>query len=141
MRLLMITVVLGCGSSGPADVNLPELLIRTDKPAYSKSVDSGVRVTLVNHGQSWIYAPMGEYVHIEQWSENGWINRGPWFVVDGTGNLQVAPGDSLIPLPMDLDYVSRAGTYRYIFYIGLDPFGRHLVPESERVSNEFRVTW
>ena len=139
--VIALTTTIGCGSAGPNQDSLADLLIRTDKPAYSKSLDSGVRITLVNQGAFQVYAPMGEYVHIEQWSENGWINRGPWFFVDGIGSLQVPPGDSLIPLPMNLDYIDRAGTYRFIFQLAFDPHGRRLIPGDERVSNEFQVTW
>jgi hypothetical protein len=42
---------------------------------------------------------------------------------------------------MDFDYVNnRAGLYRFVFVVALDPDGRHLLPEIERVSPPFELT-
>jgi hypothetical protein len=65
----------------------------------------------------------------------------PWFVVDGaTLSFPVVPGDSLVALPMDFDYVGRRpGIYRFLFEVALDPHGRRLVPEQDRVSKPFEL--
>ena len=141
--LLALTAIGGCGSTGPSGLGLPALRITTDKPIYSLSVDAEARVTLINQGSVHIYAPMNEYVYVEQWSDNGWINRRPWFAIDGsTPSLPVAPGDSLTAPPMSFDYVNRrAGTYRFVFEVALDQLGHRLVPEEQRVSQPFEVTW
>jgi hypothetical protein len=141
--LLAVTALAGCGSTDPSDLGAPALLVKTDKLVYSLSVDVEAHVTLINHGSVRIYAPMNEYVYVEQWSDNGWINRSPWFVVDGIGpSFPVAPGDSLTSPPMSFAYVNRrAGTYRFVFEVALDRLGRHLVPEEQRVSEPFMVTW
>jgi hypothetical protein len=128
-----------CGSTEPS---VAALLVRTDKPVYSLAVDRAATPTLVNQGSRQIYAPMNEYVYVERWSGNGWIDRSPWFVVDGLGvSFPIAPGDSLVALPMDFGYVSnRVGRYRFVFEVALDPKGHRLVPEDERVSEAFEVT-
>jgi hypothetical protein len=141
--LLVVTALAGCDSTEPSELDAPALLVQTDKPVYSLSVDVEARVTLINQGSVRIYAPMNEYVYVEQWSDNGWINRTPWFVIDGIGpSFPVAPGDSLTSPPMSFNYVNRrAGTYRFVFNVALDRLGRHLVPEQQRVSEPFMVTW
>lgn len=139
----LLTGLLGCGSSEPSDLQLAQLLIRTDKPVYSLAQDRAAQPTLVNQGTVPIYAPMNEYVYVEQWTGEEWINRTSWFVVDGDGtSFPIAPGDSLAALPMDFAYVNnRAGIYRFVFEVALDPNGRHLVPEADRVSQPFELTW
>lgn len=141
--LLALLPLSGCSSTGPSALTAPKVLIATDKSVYSLSVDVEARVTLINQGPLPIYAPMNEYVYVEQRSDNGWINRSPWFVVDGLGpSFPVAPGDSLTSPPMSFGYVNRrAGTYRFVFEVALDRFGRQLVPEEQRVSAPFEVTW
>jgi hypothetical protein len=106
-------------------------------------VDEAAQPTLVNLGTVPIYAPMNEYVYVERWSGENWIDRIPWFVVDGNGaSFPIAPGDSLAALPMDFDYINNlAGIYRFVFEVALDPNGRHLVPEADRVSQPFEITW
>jgi hypothetical protein len=144
LRLLSATIALaGCGSSEPSDLQVADLLVRTDKPSYSLELDQAAQPTLVNQGTVSIYAPMNEYVYVEQWTGYEWINRTPWFTVDGIGvSFPVAPGDSLSALPMDFGYVNnRAGIYRFVFEVALDPHGRHLVPEAERASQAFELTW
>ena len=133
---------LGCESTGAVDLRGAELLVRSDKPSYSLAVDHAARPTLINQGPAPIYAPMNEYVYVEQWSENGWINRTAWFAVDGsTPTLTIAPGDSLTAPAMDFSYVDgRAGTYRFIFEVAYDPHGRHLVAEEDRASEPFQLT-
>jgi hypothetical protein len=140
---LALTGIVGCEPVEPNGDGVAELLVRTDKPAYSLAVDRAATATLFNQGRSPIYAPMNEYVYVEQWSENGWINRSPWFVIDGTEvSFPIAPGDSLVALPMNFGYVNnRAGVYRFVFEVALDPFGRRLVPEDQRVSEPFEVSW
>ena len=137
-----ILAVIGCGTTSPDELGIPDLLVRTDKPAYSLAVDRVARPTLINQGSISIYAPMNEYVYVEQRSGDQWINRTPWFAVDGSGvSFAIAPGDSLAALPMDFDYVNnRAGVYRFVFVVALDPDGRHLLPETERVSRPFELT-
>lgn len=141
--LLALTAITGCGSTGPSALGSPDLLVKTDKSVYSLAVDVEARVTLINRGPAHIYAPMNEYVFVEQWSDNGWINRTPWFAIDGsTPSFPVAPGDSLTSPPMSFGYVNRmAGTYRFVFAVTVDRFGRQLIPEEQRVSESFEVTW
>jgi len=139
----LLTGLVGCGSNGPSDLPVADLLIRTDKPVYSLAQDQAAQPTLVNQGTVPIYAPMNEYVYVEQWSGEDWINRIPWFVVDGHGpSFPIAAGDSLAAPPMDFEYVNnRAGIYRFVFEVALDPSGRHLVPEADRASQPFELTW
>lgn len=141
--LLLVTALSGCSSTGPSALGAPKLLVKTDKSTYSLSLDLEAQVTLINQGPVQIYAPMNEYVYVEQWSDNRWINRRPWFAIDGsTPSFPVAPGDSLTSPPMSFGYVNRtAGTYRFIFEVALDQFGRRLIPEEQRVSQPFEVTW
>jgi hypothetical protein len=122
--LLALTATAGCGSTDPSGLGVADLLVKTDKSVYSLSVDAEARV-------------------IEQWSENGWINRSPWFTVDGADvSFPVAPGDSLTSPPMSFWYVNRrAGTYRFVFEVALDRVGSHLIPEEQRASQPFEVTW
>jgi hypothetical protein len=136
-----IAAAAGCGSSGPGDLDVPGLLVRTDKRVYSLAVDREARITLVNQGPVTIYAPMNEYVYVEQWDGDEWINRRPWFAVDGVGiSFPVVPGDSLAEA-MDFRYVNnQAGTYRFLFEVALDPRGRRLVPEADRASEPFELT-
>jgi hypothetical protein len=137
-----IFALAACGTTGPGNIGVAELLVRTDKPAYSLAVDRAATATLFNQGPVSIYAPMNEYVYVERWSGNGWIDRTPWFAVDGTGlSFPIGPGDSLAALPMDFGYVNnRAGVYRFVFEVALDPNGRQLLPESQRVSQPFELT-
>jgi hypothetical protein len=139
----LLTGLAGCSSGGPSDLPVADLLVRTDKRVYSLPADQAAQPTLVNQGTVPIYAPMNEYVYVERWSGQDWINRMPWFVVDGHGpTFPIAPGDSLAALPMDFEYVNnRAGIYRFVFEVALDPNGRHLVPEADRVSQPFEITW
>jgi hypothetical protein len=133
---------LGCGSTETNELGVADLLVRIEKPVYSKSADDAVRSALINQGSERIYALLGEYVYIEQWSDGGWLYQGPWFVIDGIGtSIPVSPGDSLVPLPMSLEYVSQAGVYRFVFQVSLDSLGRQPFPEAARVSEPFEVTW
>src|ERR671916_784669 len=100
--LLAVATLTGCGSTSPSALTTPDVVVKTDKSVYSLSEDVEARVTLVNQGPLQIYAPMNEYVAVEQWSDNGWINRQPWFFVDGFGpTISVAPGDTLGSPPMN----------------------------------------
>jgi hypothetical protein len=140
--LLALTAVSGCGSTDPSALTTPELLVETDKSGYSFSADADVQVTLINQGPLPIYAPMDQYVFVEQWSDNGWINRSGWFFIDGFGpTFSIAPGDTLLSPSMSLQYLNRAGTYRFIFAVTVDRLGRQLIPEEQRVSEPFTVTW
>jgi len=140
--LLVLTAMAACGSTEPGDLGAARLLVRTDKPVYSLSVDRGANVMLINQSSVHIYAPMNEYVYVERRSDFGWINRTPWFAIDGIGvSFPIAPGDSLTAPAMDFGYVNnRAGVYRFVFDVALDRLGRHLVPEDQRVSQAFEVT-
>jgi hypothetical protein len=140
--LFGIFALAGCGSGEPSDLEAPDLLVRTDKAVYSLALDRAARATLVNQGALPIYAPMNEYVYVEHWNGKHWINRTPWFAVDGIGrSFAVAAGDSLAAMPMDFDYVNnRPGIYRFIFEVALDPQGHHLLPEAERASEPFELT-
>ncbi len=84
---------------------------------------------------------MNEFVYVERFSDGEWGNRHAWFSVDGVGiSFPVAPGDSLVALPMDFAYVAeRPGIYRFVFEVALDPKGHRLVPEPERVSDPFEL--
>jgi hypothetical protein len=43
---------------------------------------------------------------------------------------------------MSFGYVGRrAGVYRFVFHVTVDRLGRLLVPEEQRVSAPFEVTW
>jgi hypothetical protein len=135
-------ILAGCGSAEPSEAGPADVQVRIEKPVYSFALDSSVGSAVHNRGERPIYVPMGEYVHIEQWSDNGWIYRGPWFFVDGYGpSFAVAAGDSLVPPAMNLSYLNRAGTYRFVFRLWLHPRGRWHVPEENRVSPPFTVNW
>jgi hypothetical protein len=136
----LVLAISGCGSAEPTEPGSGGVSVRLDKTVYSFARDVEVRSTVYNRRSNPLYVPMGEYVHLEQWSDNGWIYRGPWFFVDGFGpSFPVPPGDSLVT-SMDLRYVNRAGTYRFVFRLWLHPRGRWQVPEEERVA-EFTVVW
>jgi hypothetical protein len=138
---LLVLILTACDSDA-SGIGLPELLVRTDKTVYSKAADGPVNTFLVNQSSTPVYVLMGDYVYIEQASDNGWLYHGPWFFVDGFGmSFTLAPGDTLLPLPMDLDYIGRAGTYRFVYQVGLDSSMRSLLPKEERVSEPFRVNW
>lgn len=140
--LLALAAITGCGSTEPSGLSAPELLVRTDQAVYSKAIQEPVKATVINSGASMVYFLMGDYVYIEQASDNGWIYRGPWFSVDGsTPSFPLAPGDSLEVLPMDLSYIDGAGVYRLVFQVSADRLMRRLLPEAERVSQPFSVTW
>ena len=143
----LLLALCGCGSEPtvpPTDPGSADVSVRLEKTVYSFAEDVDVQSTVYNRGSGPIYVPLGdyEYVYIEQWSDNGWIYVGPWFFADGVGpSFPIAPGDSLVPLSMDLAYLPRlAGTYRFVFRLWLDPHGRWQVPEEQRVA-EFRVNW
>jgi hypothetical protein len=140
--ILVLAAINGCGTSEPNQDLLVDLVVRTDKPVYSLAVDEAAVVTLFNLGTRRLYVPMGEYVHIQQWGGDSWINSMPWFFIDGyTLSLKIEPGDSLVALPMDFGYVgNRAGYYRFMFYASPDPQLRTFVPEAKRVA-EFQLTW
>jgi hypothetical protein len=141
--LLTLSVTSGCGSStDPSGLSIAELLVQTDKAIYSMAHNEPVKITVINHGSSKVFFLMGDYVYIEQASDNGWIYRGPWFFVDGMGmSFSLAPGDSMEVLPMDMAYVNRAGVYRFVFQASLDQLMRRMLPKEERVSEPFTVTW
>jgi hypothetical protein len=128
-------------STGPDETPVVQLLVRTDKAVYSVAADDAARTTLVNQGSRSIYAPMNEYVYVQRLLNGWWGEPQPWFVVDGVGmSFPVAPGDSLVALPMGFAYVGdRPGIYRFIFEVALDPEGRRLVPEPLRVSPPFEL--
>jgi hypothetical protein len=141
--LLALTALTGCDSTSPSALTAPDLVVKTDKSLYSLSQDVEAQVTLVNRGPLQIYAPMNEYVFVEQWSDNGWINRRPWFALDGFGpTFPVAPGDTLRSPAMSFGYIGgMAGVYRFVFHVTLDRLGRQMVPEEQRVSEPFEVIW
>jgi hypothetical protein len=140
----LLLALWACDSSPTAaggDLGSPQVSVRLEKSTYSFAQDSGVRSTIYNRLSVPIFAPMGEYVHIQQWSQNGWIDLGPWFFVDGLGpSFSIPAGDSLVPPSMNLGYLERAGTYRLYFLLWLDPQGHRTVAEEDRVA-EFRVDW
>jgi hypothetical protein len=127
-------------ATGPDDRVL-QLLVRTDKALYSLATDNAAAVTLVNQGTMSIYAPMNEYVYVQRFQDGEWWEPMPWFFVDGaTPSFPVVPGDSLVAWPMDFDYVGRRpAIYRFLFEVALDPHGRRLVPEQDRVSKPFEL--
>jgi hypothetical protein len=139
---LAVSALAACGSTEPSDLRVAELLVRTDKTAYSKAVKQAVNATVINRGSSSVYFLMGDYVYIEQASDNGWIYKGPWFFVDGYSlSFPLTPGDSMEVLPMDMDYIARAGVYRFVFQASLDQLMRRMLPKEDRVSEPFTVTW
>jgi hypothetical protein len=142
LALLGLSAVAGCSSTEPAGLSVAELLVRTDQAAYSKAESEAVKITVINKGSSSVYFLMGDYVYIEQASDNGWIYRGPWFFVDGVGmSFPLASGDSMEVLPMNMDYIARAGVYRFVFEASFDQLMRRMLPKEERVSQPFTVTW
>jgi hypothetical protein len=140
--LLALAAITSCGSTEPSGLHAPELLVRTDKAVYSKAVNEPVKTTVINSGANMVYFLMGDYVYIEQASDNGWIYRGPWFFIDGYGlSFPLAPGDSMEVLPMDMGYIGRAGVYRFVFQVSADRLMRGMLPKEERISEPFTVTW
>jgi hypothetical protein len=135
---LLAIVVLSC--NGPTGVSgSVSLLVQTDKSTYSLATDTAAEPLLINQGSVPVYAPMNEYVAVQQLQNGGWTQAKPWFSVDGAGiSFRIMPGDTLRALPMDFAYVGDApGRYRFIFEIARDSLGHQIVAENQRVSPPF----
>jgi hypothetical protein len=138
----VLVLALSACSSDPSDPSTGDVSVQADKMNYSFASDTGVRTTVYNRRSDRIYVGIGEIMHLQQWSDNGWIDLGPWLFVDGIGrSFPLAAGDSLVMPAMSLGYLPRrAGTYRLIYRLWLDPRGRWPLPEEQRAA-EFRVNW
>ena len=137
---IMLLIITGCVGENTLDLRQLDLTISVSKPAYSLAQDAGATVALRNHGSDNVYAPMNEYVYVERLENGRWVDRSPWFAIDGTSvSFPVAPGDSLVEY-MNFGYVNRLpGTYRFVFELALDPEGRRRVPFERTASAPFAV--
>jgi hypothetical protein len=145
-KFLIITGLIaltGCSdATAPAPAPVVHLSVRTDQSVYSMARDSAAWGVLMNLGPDPVYAPMNEFVFVEQWSNGQWVDRHPWFAVDGVGiSFRLSSGDSLTTfMPMPFGYVgNRPGTYRFAFEVAYDSLGRRLVPESLSASPPFEL--
>lgn len=133
-----VVLIWACNST-PTEPPSATLVITTEKSVYSVKDDYGATPMLINLGPDTVYGPMSEYVYVEKYLDGAWVNRQPWFTVDGIGvSFPVAPNDTLRAITMGFGYVGRSpGTYRFVFYLAYDPKGRRPVPEALRVSAAF----
>jgi hypothetical protein len=139
-RLFPLLAVVAC-STGPADDGAVDLLVRSDKPSYSLSVDHSAVPLLINRSGRPVYLPMNEYVAVEHLVESTWQQGVVWFTVDGDGvSFRLDSGDSVDAMPMDFGYVDRKpGQYRFVFEVALDSQGRTRLPYSATRSAPFEV--
>jgi hypothetical protein len=139
-RLFPLLAVVACSTS-PTDEGAVELLVRSDKPAYSLTVDHSAVPLLINRSGRPVYLPMNEYVAVEHLAEGTWQQGVVWFTVDGDGvSFRLDPGDSLAAEPMDFLYVDREpGQYRFVFEVALDSQGRRRLLSSATRSAPFEV--
>lgn len=139
-RLFPLLAVVAC-STGPTDEGSVDLLVRSDKPAYSLSVDHSALPMLINRSGRPVYLPMNEYVAVEHLVEGTWQQGVVWFTVDGDGvSFRLDSGDSVDAMPMDFAYIDREpGQYRFVFEVALDSQGRTRLPYSATRSAPFAV--
>jgi hypothetical protein len=139
-RLFPLLVVMAC-STGPTDEEAAELLVRSDKPSYSLSVDHSAVPLLINRSGRPVYLPMNEYVAVEHLVEGVWQQGVVWFTVDGIGaSFRLDSGDSLATDTMDFAYIDREpGQYRFVFQVALDSKGGPRLPYSATRSPPFEV--
>jgi hypothetical protein len=137
---LSATVTLSCNSP-TATTGSVSLLVQTDKSAYRLAADTAAEPMLINRGSARVYAPMNEYVAVQQFQNGLWGAKKPWFAVDGVGiSFAILPGDTLRALAMDFAYVGDTpGVYRFVFEIARDSLGHELVAEDQRVSPPFEL--
>jgi hypothetical protein len=85
-RLFPLLAVVGWAcSAGPTDDGAVDLLVRSDKPSYSLTVDHSAVPLLINRSGRPVYLPMNEYVVVEHLAEGTWQQGVGWFAVDGDG--------------------------------------------------------
>ena len=139
-RLFPLLAVVAC-STGPSDEGAVDLLVRSDKPSYSLSVDRSAMPLLINRSGRPVYLPMNEYVAVEHLAEGTWQQGVVWFSVDGDGvSFRLDSGDSVDAMPMDFVYIDREpGQYRFVFEVALDSQGRTRLPYSATRSAPFEV--
>ena len=137
---LSTAVALSC-TSPTAPTGSVSLSVQTDKSSYSLASDTVAESWLINRGTTRVYAPMNEYVAVQQFLNGQWGAKKPWFSVDGAGiSFPIMPGDTLRAWPMDFAYVGDApGVYRFVFEIARDSLGHELVAEDQRVSPPFEL--
>jgi hypothetical protein len=139
-RLLPLLAVVAC-STGPTDEGAVDLLVRSDKPSYSLSVDHSAVPLLINRSGRPVYLPMNEYVAVEHLAGGTWQQGVVWFAVDGDGiSFRLDSGDSVDAMAMDFGYIDREpGQYRFVFEVALDSLGRTRLPYSATRSAPFEV--
>lgn len=139
-RLLPLLAVVAC-STGPTDEGAVDLLVRSDKPSYSLSVDHSAVPLLINRSGRPVYLPMTQYVAIEHLVEGTWQQGVVWFEQDGDGvTFRLDSGDSVAAMPMDFAYIDRVpGQYRFVFEVAMDSQGRTRLPYSASRSAPFEV--
>ena len=139
-RLFPLLAVVAC-STGPPDEGAVDLLVRSDKPSYSLSVDQSAVPVLINRSGRPVYLPMNEYVAVERLADGAWQQGVVWFTVDGDGvSFRLDSGDSVDAMPMDFAYIDREpGQYRFVFEVALDPLGHTRLPYSATRSAPFEV--
>lgn len=73
IRVLGVTLAAtGCGGEPAGPTGPVDLVVATDKPAYSFATDSVARVTLTNRSDRFIYVPMSIYVVYERLRDGEW---------------------------------------------------------------------
>ena len=86
LDLAGVIALLGCSRAAPPTAPpVAHLAVATDRAVYSVARDTAAQVVLHNLGPAAVFAPMNEYVYVEQSSNGGWVDRHPWFAVDGIG--------------------------------------------------------
>jgi hypothetical protein len=138
-RLFPLLAVMAC-STGPTDEGATDLLVRSDKPSYSLSVDHSAVPLLINRSGRPVYLPMNQYVAVEHLAEGTWQQGVVWFEQDGDGvSFRLDSGDSVDAIPMDFAYIDREpGQYRFVFEVALDSQGHTRLPSSATRSAPFR---
>lgn len=138
--LLVSLMATGCGDAAGPGRGF-DLAVATDKSEYSLRGDSLARVSLANRSDRSVYLPMGIYVVYERLRDGEWQDAVAWFIVDGIGpSFRLEPGaTSADEFQVPLYLADQPGTYRFRYFVYVDPKLRFPLPTDERVSQPIEV--
>jgi hypothetical protein len=139
---LGVSAIVGLSCDAPtAATSSISLLVQSDKRVYSLAADAAAQPLLINQGSAPVYAPLGDYVAVQQLQDGQWGDATLWFTGDGPSiSFSIMPGDTLRPWPMGFAYVANApGVYRFVFCLTSDRLLRHPLPLAQRVSPPFEL--
>jgi hypothetical protein len=140
--LIAVCTLSACSdSAAPEQPAHFDLLVSTDKPAYSSTVDRTVAVSVENRSNRKVYLPADFYVVTERMVQGGWGDPFAWFFAGGSSTDWIAlePGSTrLNSLPL-LYYAGARTALRVKYFVYEDATLSRPLPIELRVSTSFQL--